>query len=80
MGSICGNFLGAAFILLLPILMSHVASAVFAGAIDQGSLENYKKVVFGVLIIVFLVKEPLGLARMWHSLRERARAWPLRQW
>jgi branched-chain amino acid transport system permease protein len=80
MGSIFGNFLGAAFILLLPILMSHVASAIFAGAIDQGSLENYKKVVFGVLIIVFLVKEPLGLARIWHSLRERARVWPLRQW
>jgi branched-chain amino acid transport system permease protein len=80
MGSIFGNFLGAAFILLLPILMSHVASAIFAGAFDQGSLENYKKVVFGVLIIVFLVKEPLGLARIWHSFRERARVWPLRQW
>jgi branched-chain amino acid transport system permease protein len=80
MGSIFGNFLGAAFILLLPILMSHAASALFAGAVDQGSLENYKKVVFGVLIIVFLIREPLGLAKIWQSLRGRARVWPLRQW
>jgi branched-chain amino acid transport system permease protein len=80
MGSIFGNFLGAAFMLLLPILMSHVASAVLVGAVDQGSLENYKKIIFGVLIIFFLIKQPLGLAKIWRSIRERARVWPLRHW
>jgi branched-chain amino acid transport system permease protein len=80
MGSIFGNFLGAAFMLLLPILMSHVASSLLAGMVDQGSLENYKKIVFGVLIIFFLIKEPLGLAKIWRSLRERASVWPLRHW
>jgi branched-chain amino acid transport system permease protein len=80
MGSILGSFLGAAFMLLIPILMSRVAATLLAGAVDQGSLENYKKIVFGVLIIVFLIREPLGLARIWRSFRERARVWPLRQW
>ena len=80
MGSIFGNFLGAAFMLLLPILMSHVASSLLAGMVDQGSLENYKKIVFGVLIIFFLIKEPLGLEKIWRSLRERASVWPLRHW
>jgi len=80
MGSILGNFLGAAFILLLPIAMSQLASLLFGGWIDQGALENYKKIVFGTLIVVFLIKEPLGLAKLWRSSRERARLWPLRQW
>jgi branched-chain amino acid transport system permease protein len=80
MGSIIGSFLGSAFMLLLPIAMSQLGSAVLGGAIDQGSLENYKKVVFGVLIVAFLIKEPGGLARLWSRLRERARIWPLRSW
>lgn len=80
MGSILGNFLGAAFILLVPIAMSQLASLLFGAWIDQGGLENYKKIVFGMLIVVFLIREPLGLAKLWRTLRERARLWPLRQW
>jgi branched-chain amino acid transport system permease protein len=80
MGSIIGSFLGSAFMLLLPIAMSQLGSAVLGNAIDQGSLENYKKIVFGVLIVAFLIKEPGGLARLWSRLRERARIWPLRSW
>jgi branched-chain amino acid transport system permease protein len=80
MGSIVGNFLGAAFMLLLPILMSRLGLALLGGALDQGSLENYKKIAFGLLIIVFLIREPLGLARILRNLRGRARVWPLREW
>jgi branched-chain amino acid transport system permease protein len=80
MGSVLGSFLGAAFMLLLPILMSHAGSALLGDAIDQGTLENCKKIVFGVLIVMFLIREPLGLARLVGALRERARVWPLRQW
>jgi branched-chain amino acid transport system permease protein len=71
MGSLLGSFLGAAFILLLPILMTSVAAVTLKGALDQGGLENYKKIVFGLLIIFFLVKEPEGLARVWRRLRRR---------
>lgn len=80
MGSISGNFLGSAFILLVPILMSQLGSFLVGGNVDQGEVENYKKIVFGALIVLVLIKEPGGMARIWRSLRERARVWPLRQW
>jgi branched-chain amino acid transport system permease protein len=80
MGSIAGSFIGAAFMLVLPILMSQVASAWLSGTVDQGTLSNYQKIVFGVLIIFFLIKEPLGLANIGRALQRRARVWPLRQW
>src|SRR6187401_2455361 len=50
MGSIAGSFFGAAFMLLLPIAMSQLGATLLGGSVDQGALENYKKVVFGVLI------------------------------
>ncbi|MFB8831031.1 branched-chain amino acid ABC transporter permease [Azotobacter sp. CWF10] len=78
LGSILGNFLGAAFIMLFPLLLSNLAGLLPAGLIDAGQLENLQKIVFGALIIVFLVKEPEGLAHLWRRLRERARVWPLR--
>lgn len=61
LGSIVGNYIGAAFIVLLPILINHLAGALFGGAIDPGQLENVQKVFFGALIIWFLIKEPDGL-------------------
>ncbi len=43
MGSIAGNFVGAAFISLLPILLSHAGQALFGGAVDAGQLQNLQK-------------------------------------
>lgn len=74
LGSIAGSFLGAAFIVLLPILMDNVATAFLAGTIDPGHLENIQKLVFGALIIAFLIKEPEGLARLAERLRRRLAA------
>lgn len=78
MGSILGSFLGAAFIVLFPILLSNVSSGLLAGAIDPGQLENFQKMIFGALIIFFLIKEPNGLAKVWHTFKQRLRVWPLR--
>lgn len=78
MGSILGNFLGAAFIVLLPILLSILSSGLLSGLIDPGQLENYQKMIFGALIIFFLIKEPNGLAQLWQTFKQRARVWPLR--
>lgn len=78
MGSIAGNFVGAAFISLLPILLSHVGQALFGGSVDAGQLQNLQKIIFGVLIILFLIKEPEGLIRLLSNLRERLSHWPLR--
>jgi branched-chain amino acid transport system permease protein len=78
LGSILGNLLGAAFIVLFPVLLSNLVSLLPVGLIDSGHLENAQKMIFGALIIVFLIKEPEGLARLWQRFRERARLWPLR--
>ncbi|HET9958104.1 MAG TPA: branched-chain amino acid ABC transporter permease [Polyangiaceae bacterium] len=64
LGSLVGPFLGAAFMVLLPILLNHVATGFFAGSVDPGHLENLQKVLFGSLIIFFLIREPDGLARL----------------
>ncbi|WP_248796221.1 branched-chain amino acid ABC transporter permease [Pseudomonas sp. MWU13-2105] len=78
LGSVLGNFLGAAFIVLFPILLANLCALLPAGLIDSGQLENIQKMLFGALIIAFLIKEPEGLARLWQRLRQRARVWPLR--
>lgn len=78
MGSIAGNFIGAAFISLLPVLLSHAGHWLSGGNVDAGQLQNLQKIIFGALIIGFLIKEPEGLARLFDNLRERLGRWPLR--
>jgi branched-chain amino acid transport system permease protein len=78
LGSVLGNVLGAAFIVLFPILLANVCGLLPTGLIDSGQLENIQKMLFGALIIAFLIKEPEGLARLWQRFRQRARVWPLR--
>ena len=78
MGSIAGNFVGAAFISLMPIFLNHAGQWLFGGNVDAGQLQNLQKIIFGTLIIVFLIKEPEGLVRLFGNLRDRLRTWPLR--
>lgn len=77
MGSIIGNFFGAAFIVLFPILLSNLAGTLPSGWIDAADRQNYEKIIFGALIVFFLIREPEGLARWWQTIRQRARLWPL---
>ena len=78
MGSVGGNFLGAAFIVLLPVLLSNAGGALASIGIEAGQLQNLQKILFGALIIVFLIKEPDGFARLVQIARLRLRDWPLR--
>lgn len=65
LGSLSGSFFGAAFIVLFPIALAQIFRQ-FAGiSVDGAILENIQKMVFGGLIIWFLIKEPEGLARLW---------------
>ena len=75
LGSILGSFLGAAFIVLLPIMINN-AAGLFGGAIPQDVVSNFELVVFGSLIIFFLIVEPQGLARLWQITKEKLRMWP----
>lgn len=73
LGSVWGSFLGAAVIGLLPIALSHASAAWLGGAIDPGQLQNLQKILFGALIIGFLIKEPRGLAHALAALAQRLR-------
>ena len=77
LGSVLGAFLGAAFIVLLPVALDNLAAHLLAGVLDPGHMENIEKMVFGGLIIIFLVKEPRGLARLFEKLLAWLRRWPL---
>jgi branched-chain amino acid transport system permease protein len=75
LGSIYGSFMGAAFIVLLPILITNIAFAVGAD-LPAEVLTNAQLIIFGSLIIFFLVVEPYGLARLWQVGKEKLRLWP----
>ena len=63
--TIFGNFLGAAFIVLTPILLDHIALAADLSFIgDQGALTNLQRIIFGAIIILILIKEPDGLSAL----------------
>lgn len=78
-GSIMGSFLGAAFITLLPTLLDVVfteGALAFGLNLPAGITSMAQLVVFGALIIFFLIVEPLGLARLWQITKEKLRLWP----
>jgi branched-chain amino acid transport system permease protein len=78
-GSILGSFLGAAFIVLLPILLNSVARPLenlLGVSLPPGLMSNVELIVFGGLIIFFLIVEPHGLARLWQIAKEKLRIWP----
>jgi len=78
-GSILGSFLGAAFITLMPIFLEVVLAelnAAFNLNLDPGVTSMAQLLVFGGLIIFFLIVEPHGLARLWQITKEKLRLWP----
>ncbi len=79
LGSITGSFLGAAFITLIPIFLVVIlpwAGGMAGIPVDAAIVEHIQFMVFGALIIIFLIMEPLGLARLWQIGKERLRQWP----
>ena len=78
-GSILGSFLGAAFITLLPIFLNtlaHPIEELLGFTLPAGLMSNLELIVFGGLIIFFLIVEPHGLARLWQIGKEKLRLWP----
>ena len=73
LGTINGAFIGAAFILLFPVLLNSVGNNVFHGAIDATIISSIEQVVFGVLIIIFMIYEPLGMAKLWDNIKQKMR-------
>ena len=75
LGSIMGSFFGAAFIVVLPILLDNVPRALGI-PIDTALAAHLTAMIFGALIVFFLIKEPHGIARLWSTAKEKLRLWP----
>ncbi|HOX89025.1 MAG TPA: branched-chain amino acid ABC transporter permease [Burkholderiaceae bacterium] len=75
-GSILGSFLGAGFIILLPIALSLLFHALAPESVPASAKSNLELMIFGGLIIFFLIVEPHGLARLWQIGKEKLRLWP----
>jgi len=75
LGSIMGSFFGAAFIVLLPLFLSSVPR--WLGIpISVVTASHLEFMIFGALIVFFLIVEPHGLARLWSTGKEKLRLWP----
>jgi branched-chain amino acid transport system permease protein len=75
LGSILGAFLGAAFIVLLPILLNQLPGWIGV-PISTATISHVEFMVFGAMIVFFLIVEPHGLARLWAIGKEKLRLWP----
>ena len=75
LGSIMGSFFGAAFIVLLPILLNQLPGW-FGISISTALASHLEFMIFGALIVFFLIVEPHGLARLWSTAKEKLRLWP----
>ena len=79
MGSIMGSFFGAAFIVVLPIVLNLVLPAL-AGMvgmeISTAGISHAELMIFGALIVWFLIVEPHGLAKLWSTGKQKMRVWP----
>ncbi|MBA2126990.1 branched-chain amino acid ABC transporter permease [Hyphomicrobium methylovorum] len=71
LATIRGSYLGAAFMVAFPLLLSRVGGYLFAD-LNAGILENCQKIIIGALIILVLIFEPDGLSalidRMWRKI------------
>jgi branched-chain amino acid transport system permease protein len=75
LGSILGSFLGAGFIMLVPIFLTNAPHMVGL-SLPVALQKQFELMVFGGLIIFFLIMEPHGLARLWQITKEKLRRWP----
>ncbi|WP_099867374.1 branched-chain amino acid ABC transporter permease [Pararhizobium haloflavum] len=81
LGSVIGGFLGAAFVLLIPIVLTNFVAGLAASgwlAISSNLLAHVPLMIYGALIIGFLLLEPLGLAKIYDNTRKYFLVWPFR--
>jgi branched-chain amino acid transport system permease protein len=80
LGSVLGSIFGAIFVTLLPIVIRYAMEAFggvfFAEQTVLNLIANLRLMLFGALIIFFLIVEPEGLNRLWRNIRSYFRVWP----
>ena len=79
LGSIMGGFFGAAFIVVLPIVLNQFLPAfmgLFGIEVSTAGVSHAELMIFGALIVWFLIVEPHGLAKLWSIGKQKLRLWP----
>jgi branched-chain amino acid transport system permease protein len=79
LGSIMGSFFGAAFIVVLPIFLNQFLPAAMSLVgidISTAGVAHAELMIFGGLIVWFLIVEPHGLAKLWSTAKQKLRLWP----
>ena len=79
LGSIMGSFFGAAFIVILPIALDQLLPVLgdsIGVHFDTASVSHAVFMLWGALIVFFLIVEPHGMARLWSTGKEKLRLWP----
>ena len=79
MGSIMGSFFGAAFIVVLPIFLNQFlpwVGSLVGVVISTAAISHAEFMIFGALIVWFLIVEPHGLAKLWSVAKQKLRLWP----
>jgi branched-chain amino acid transport system permease protein len=73
LASLRGAFLGAALMVIFPLVLARVGQAVLGGAFDSGVLEMSQRIAIGAMIVLFLIAEPAGLADLLDRATRRIR-------
>jgi len=79
MGSIMGIFFGAGFIVILPIFLNQflpLLGSLVGVEISTAGISHAELIIFGTLIVWFLIAEPHGLAKLWSLSKQKLRLWP----
>jgi branched-chain amino acid transport system permease protein len=77
LGSVVGSIYGAVFITLLPVVLRESIGIIgpFVPVLEN-HFAGLRELVFGLVIILFFIYEPDGLAKMWRNLKDYFKLWP----
>ena len=78
LGSVSGAIYGAAFMIAVPVWIEELANNLSSLAFLQEDMPAIQQLIFGLTIVLFLVFEPRGLARIWQRMKDYFRLWPFR--
>jgi branched-chain amino acid transport system permease protein len=74
-----GCFFGAGFIVILPIFLNRtlpLLGGLLGIEVSTAGISHAELMVFGALIVWFLIVEPHGLAKLWSIGKQKLRLWP----
>ncbi|MCQ0969153.1 branched-chain amino acid ABC transporter permease (plasmid) [Paracoccus sp. TK19116] len=74
LGSIFGSFAGAAFLVLMPVFLKNLMTGGLGWPTDLAA--HVELMIVGAMIVIFLIAEPHGIARLWALAKEKLRLWP----